>query len=44
MIDGLSPFLSFASLAAYLGGSLVYEYGTGVQRQGKALEIKEKQG
>jgi uncharacterized membrane protein len=28
--------------SAYLGGSLVYEYGVGVQRQGHAKEIKEK--
>jgi len=30
--------------SAYLGGSLVYEYGVGVQRQGVATKIKEKQG
>ncbi|GAA5986052.1 hypothetical protein JCM11641_005539 [Rhodosporidiobolus odoratus] len=29
--------------SAYLGASLVYEYGVGVQRQGEAAEIKEKQ-
>lgn len=29
--------------SAYLGGSLVYEYGVGVQRQGEAAEIKDKQ-
>ncbi|TNY18831.1 hypothetical protein DMC30DRAFT_418489 [Rhodotorula diobovata] len=29
--------------SAYLGGSLVYEYGVGVQRQGEAAEIKETQ-
>ncbi|GAA5859711.1 hypothetical protein JCM8547_006994 [Rhodosporidiobolus lusitaniae] len=28
--------------SAYLGGSLVYEYGVGVQRQGEAAEIKER--
>ncbi|GAA6055919.1 hypothetical protein JCM3770_002360 [Rhodotorula araucariae] len=28
--------------SAYLGGSLVYEYGVGVQRQGEAAEIKAK--
>ncbi|GAA6035731.1 hypothetical protein JCM8097_005673 [Rhodosporidiobolus ruineniae] len=29
--------------SAYLGGSLVYEYSVGVQRQGEAAEIAEKQ-
>jgi len=28
--------------SAYLGGSLVYEYGVGVQRQGAGKQIKEK--
>lgn len=29
--------------SAYLGGSLVYEYGVGVMRQGEAAEIKKRQ-
>lgn len=29
--------------SAYLGGSLVYEYGVGIMRQGEGAEIKEKQ-
>ncbi|GAA5829823.1 hypothetical protein JCM11251_007896 [Rhodosporidiobolus azoricus] len=29
--------------SAYLGGSLVYEYAVGVQRQGEAKEIKERE-
>ncbi|GAA5893269.1 hypothetical protein JCM8208_004393 [Rhodotorula glutinis] len=29
--------------SAYLGGSLVYQYGVGVQRQGEAAEVKERQ-
>ena len=29
-------------LSAYLGGSLIYEYGVGVQRQGSAKRIKEE--
>lgn len=48
---GLPRFNAYLSAAAipiflysaYLGGSLVYEYGVGVQRQGKAVEIKERQ-
>lgn len=27
--------------SAYLGGSLVYKYGVGVQRQGDGAEIKQ---
>ncbi|GAA5933673.1 hypothetical protein JCM3775_003768 [Rhodotorula graminis] len=29
--------------SAYLGGSLVYKYGVGVQRQGAAADVKERQ-
>ncbi|GAA5909041.1 hypothetical protein JCM6882_004976, partial [Rhodosporidiobolus microsporus] len=29
--------------SAYLGGSLVYEYGVGVQRQGEGKEVKERE-
>jgi hypothetical protein len=29
--------------SAYLGGSLVYEYAVGVQRQGEGPEIAKKQ-
>ncbi|BGP54883.1 hypothetical protein JCM8202_003392 [Rhodotorula sphaerocarpa] len=29
--------------SAYLGGSLVYEYGVGIMRQGEGAEIKDRQ-
>ena len=29
--------------SAYLGGSLVYKYGMGVQRQGESAEVKDRQ-
>lgn len=39
VLSGLTlPMMMFS---AYLGGSLVYEYGVGVQRQGEAAQIKE---
>lgn len=36
-----SAILGLISYSAYLGGSLVYEYGVGVQRQGTAKEEKQ---
>ena len=47
MITGANTFVSailFGGVifSAYLGGSLVYKHGVGVQRQGEGKEIKEK--
>jgi uncharacterized membrane protein len=47
MISGTNAFVSGVLLggvmfSAYLGGSLVYKHGVGVQRQGEGKEIKEK--
>jgi hypothetical protein len=37
---GMLPLFFYS---AYLGGSLIYEYGVGVQRQGEGPEIAKKQ-
>jgi uncharacterized membrane protein len=37
-----SVMLGGVMYSAYLGGSLVYKHGVGVQRQGEGKEIKEK--
>lgn len=47
MISGANALVSGVILggvifSAYLGGSLVYKHGVGVQRQGEGKEIKEK--
>lgn len=42
VLSGLTlPLMMFS---AYLGGSLVYKYGVGVQRQGEAAQIKKDMG
>lgn len=42
VLSGLTlPTMMFS---AYLGGSLVYKYGVGVQRQGQAAQIKADMG
>lgn len=45
--DGVNALVSSVLLggvifSAYLGGSLIYKHGVGVQRQGDGKEIKEK--
>lgn len=46
MVSGSDAVFSGAMIAAlmgsaYLGGSLVYKYGVGVQRQGEGARIKQ---